>query len=238
MINLLLTITVFPNIVIYYYNRESGRGRNMLQSFSLSFCLLSVVLVRCLVVRGFFGRRLTLSVLETWYQADPCSVFMASSRPGFPVDPSHPVPYCTGLFLTRGTSVTASWRTGDQADSSSVLRHILVQAVQPFLSNAFSSRAIAEPSPASVLVPLFGIFVHSERLLDGAACFFHWHIFVTDLWSAQVMSLVNIWPLQRTHAREKLFVPGGNWSPSCESDVLPLDHGLPLFWKNWLHYQL
>ena len=51
----------------------------MLQSFSLSFCLLSVVLVRCLVVWGFFGRRLTLSVL--------LFRLTASSRPGFPYSP-------------------------------------------------------------------------------------------------------------------------------------------------------
>ena len=55
-------------------------------------------------------------------------------------------------------------------------------------------------------------FLHSERPLDGAACFFHWQIFVTDLRSAQVMSPVNRWPLQRTHAREKLIAPSGNWT--------------------------
>jgi hypothetical protein len=36
----------------------------MVQSFSLSFCLLSVLFVRCLDIWGFFGRRLTLSVFE------------------------------------------------------------------------------------------------------------------------------------------------------------------------------
>ncbi len=116
-------------------------GRNMLQSFfSLSFCLLSVLLVRCLVVRGFFGRRLTLSLLKNWWPGRFLFHLTASSRPGFPVDPSHPVPYRTGLFLTRDTSITASWRTGDQADSSSDLRHILVQAVQPFSSKCLIVR--------------------------------------------------------------------------------------------------
>ncbi len=33
---------------------------------------------------------------------------------------------------------------------------------------------------------------------------------VTDQRSAQVMNPMNKWPLQRTHAREKLFAPGGN----------------------------
>jgi hypothetical protein len=33
---------------------------------------------------------------------------------------------------------------------------------------------------------------------------------VTNQRSAQVMNPVNKWPLQRTHAREKLFAPGGN----------------------------
>ncbi len=59
----LLTITFFSKHCYDYY-RESGRGRNMLQSFSLSFCLLFVLLVRCLVVRGFFGRHLMLSIFE------------------------------------------------------------------------------------------------------------------------------------------------------------------------------
>ncbi len=162
-INSLLTITIFQTLLLLLQYRESGRGRNMLQSCSLSFCLLSVLLVRCLVVRGFFGRRLTLSVLNNWCHGRFLFRLTASSCPGFPVDPSRPVPFCTGLFLTRDTSITASWRTGDKADSSSDLRHILFQAVQPFSSNALSSGAIAEPSPASVLVPSFGIF--SSKLL-------------------------------------------------------------------------
>jgi hypothetical protein len=45
--------------------------------------------------------------------------------------------------------------------------------------------------------------------LDGAASFFSVDR-VTDQRSAQVMDPVNKWPLQRTHAREKLFAPGGN----------------------------
>ena len=145
----------------------------MLQSFSLSFCLLSVLLVRCLVVRGFFGRRLTLSVLKNWWPGRFLFRLTASSRPGFPVDPSRPVPYRTGLFLTRDTSITESWITGDQTDSSSDLWHILVQAVQPFSSNALSSGAIAEPSPASVLVPSFGIFsskLHTFRKTARWCC--------------------------------------------------------------------
>ncbi len=35
---------------------------------------------------------------------------------------------------------------------------------------------------------------------------------VTDQRSAQVMNPENKWPLQRTHAREKLFAPGRNWT--------------------------
>ncbi len=162
-INSLLTITIFQTLLLLLQYRESGRGRNMLQSFSLSFCLLSVLLVRCRVVLGFFDGHLTLSILKNWWPGRFLFRLTASSRPGFPVNPSRPVPYRTGLFLTRDTSITASWRTGYKADSSSDLRHILVQAVQPFSSNALSSGAIAEPSPASVLVPSFGIF--SSKLL-------------------------------------------------------------------------
>ncbi len=36
--------------------------------------------------------------------------------------------------------------------------------------------------------------------------------FVTDQRSGQVMNPVNRWPQQRTHAREKLFAPGRNWT--------------------------
>jgi hypothetical protein len=69
-------------------------------------------------------------------------------------------------------------------------------------------------------------FLHSERPLDGAACFFRWQIFVTEQRSAQVMSPVNRWPLQRTHAREKLNAPGANWTWIAQLWI-PLDRGLP-----------
>ena len=151
-INSLLTITIFPNIVIIIIITENY----MLQSFfSRSFCLLSVFLVRCLVDRGFCWRRLTLSVLFR---------LMTSSRPGFPFS--------------------------------------------PFSSNALSSWAVAELSPACVLVPPFGIFL--SKLLTSRKirqmvlqAFSIDRFFVTDQRSAQVMNPVNRWPLQRTHAREK-----------------------------------
>jgi hypothetical protein len=80
----------------------------------------------------------------------------------------------------------------------------------PFSFNALSSGAIAELSPVSVLVPLFGIFLSqlltSRKLALQAFSVDH----VTDQRSAQMMNPVNKWPLQRTHEREKLFAPGGN----------------------------
>jgi hypothetical protein len=48
---------------------------------------------------------------------------------------------------------------------------------------------------------------------------------VTDQRSAQVMNPVNKWPLQRKIILLLAGIEPG--SPSCESDVLPLDHGLP-----------
>ena len=162
-INSLLTITIFQTLLLLLLQRKWKGEEHVTIIFTVFSVLLSVLLVRCLVVRGFFGRRLTLSVLKNCWPGRFLFRLTASSRPGFPVNSSRPVPYRTGLFLTRDTSITASWRTGDKADSSSDLRHILVQAVQPFSSNALSSGAIAEPSPASVLVPSFGIF--SSKLL-------------------------------------------------------------------------
>jgi hypothetical protein len=74
--------------------------------------------------------------------------------------------------------------------------------------------AIAEPSPVCILVLPFGIFYLNfllpERPLDGAASFFIDIFFVTDQRFAQVMNLVNRWPLWRTYARGKLFAFGGN----------------------------
>jgi hypothetical protein len=96
--NSLLTITIFPNIVITLLLQRI----TCYNHFSQSFCLLSVFLVRCLIGRGFCWRRLMLSVLFR---------LTASSRPGFPYS--------------------------------------------PFSSNALSSGAIADPSPACVLVPPF-----------------------------------------------------------------------------------
>ncbi len=60
------------------------------------------------------------------------------------------------------------------------------------------------------------------------ACFFLWQIFVTDQRSAQVMSPVNRWPLQRTHAREKLFAPGGNWTRIAQLWIRLFTTGCPL----------
>ncbi len=70
----LLTITIFPNIVIIiiiYYYREL---HVTIIVFSRSFCLLSVF------SQGFCWRRLTLSVFLLFR-------LTASSRPGFPYSP-------------------------------------------------------------------------------------------------------------------------------------------------------
>ncbi len=52
---------------------------------------------------------------------------------------------------------------------------------------------------------------------------------VTDQRSAQVMNPVNKWPLENPRKRKIILLLAGiePGSPSCESDVLPLDHGLP-----------
>ena len=72
----------------------------------------------------------------------------------------------------------------------------------PFSSNALSSGAIAEPSPVQTSKSKL-LYIQKDPL-DGAASFFSVDR-VTDQRSAQVMNPVNKWPLQRTHAREKLF---------------------------------
>ncbi len=110
----------------YYYN-------------STEKVCLSSLFVRCLDVRGFLGRHLTLSVLKntsssvTWHILVQCySIF--SSRLS---NPSRPMPYYPRLLpscLQR-----ASW---------------------------FCRSPSSRPN-----------FLHSERPLDGAACFFHWQIF-------------------------------------------------------------
>ena len=102
-------------LLLYYYSELHVT----IIFHGLSVCL-SVLLVRCLIDRGFCWRRLTLSVLFR---------LTASSRPGFPYS--------------------------------------------PFSSNALSSGAIAEPSPASVLVPSFGIFsskLHTFRKTARWCC--------------------------------------------------------------------
>ena len=107
----------------------------------------------------------------------------------------------------------------------SVLLFRLTASSRPgFPYSPFSSNAVSSPN-FQVQTSL-----HSERSARWRCKLFSVDR-VTDQRSAQVMNPVNKWPLQRTHAREKLFLllagiePG---SPSCESDVLPLDHGLPL----------
>jgi hypothetical protein len=112
-INSLLTITIFPNIVITILLQRITRYNH----FSRSFCLLSVFLVRCLIDWGFCWRRLTLSVLFR---------LTASSRPGF--------------------------------------------SYSPFSSNALSSGAIGDPSPACVLVPPFGSFLSKKLLTFRKIC--------------------------------------------------------------------
>ncbi len=169
--------------------------------------------------------------------------------------------HVTIIFTVFLFVVCASWRTGDQADSCSVLRHLLVQAIPlTLLFQGFfwqeipPSQRLEELVTRQILLLTYGTFssrpsspsrpmpyhpgllpsrlqraswfrcsassppnfLHSERPLDGAACFFHWQIFVTDLRSAQVMSPVNRWPLQRTHAREKWIAPSGNWTRTAQ----------------------
>jgi len=77
----------------------------------------------------------------------------------------------------------------------------------PFSSNALSSGAIAEPSPVQTSKSKL-LYIQKDPL-DGVASFFSVDR-VTDQRSAQVMNPVNKWPLQRAHAREKLFSSGGN----------------------------
>jgi hypothetical protein len=92
-INSLLTITIFPNIVIIIIIITENY---MLQSFfSRSFCFLSVFLVRCLVDRGFCWRRLTLSVL--WHLLVQA----------FHLVPSRPMAYHPGLLPS--SLQRASW---------------------------------------------------------------------------------------------------------------------------------
>jgi hypothetical protein len=61
-----LTITIFPNIVIIIITvqRKWKGEEHVTIIFHCLSVLLSVLLIRCLVVPGFFVRRLTLSVLK------------------------------------------------------------------------------------------------------------------------------------------------------------------------------
>jgi hypothetical protein len=101
----------------------------------MSFCLLSILLVRCL---GCYRWLLwgVSCVLKNWWTGR--FLFHLTSS-------SHPELFSNKRYLHHSI-------LKNQEDSSFVLWHILVQAVHPLLPYALSSWAIAEPSPASVLV--------------------------------------------------------------------------------------
>ncbi len=153
----------------------------MLQSFSMSFCLLSILLVRCLVVRGFFGRRLTLRVLKNWFPGRFLFRLTASSHPGFPVNPSCAVPYCKGFF----------WQ---EVPPSQCLEELVTRQFLLLSYGKYLSRQSGPSRPMTYYPGLLPSclqqaswfccsasscpnFVHPERPLDGAECFFHWQIF-------------------------------------------------------------
>ncbi len=117
-------------------------------------------------------------------------------------------------------------------EQTSIIASLTVLSYGTSPSRAVPSEHLEELLIRQILVPSYGIFhsnlLHPERLLDGALCFFHWQIFVTDQRSAQVVSPVNRWPLQRQEKNYLLLAGIECGLPSCKSDVLPLDHGLPL----------
>ncbi len=108
----------------------------------------------------------------------------------------------------------------------SVLFHLTASSrpgfpYSPFSSNALSSGAIAEPSPACVLVPPFGIF--SSKLLTfrkirlmALQAFFS--VDLVTLTVLQIEDLPRWWTqwtngLYRGPTQEKnYFAPGGNWT--------------------------
>jgi hypothetical protein len=170
-------------LLCYYLQyRESGRGRNMLQSFSLSFCLLSVLLARCLIVRGFFGR--CLKSLKNWW---PGRFF-----------------FC----------LTAHSCLGHRA--------LLVQC----LSTWGYCRAVLSERLGSIA---WHLLTSRKTTKDQVM-----HAFSIDIFLLQIKDLPRWWArwtdgLYRGSTQEKnylLLVGNEPGLPSCESDVLPLDHRL------------
>ncbi len=148
----------------------------------------------------------------------------------------HGLSVCCPFFLSDALLTGASfWRRL----TLSVLFRLTASShpgfpFSPFSCNALSSGAFAEPSPACVLVPLFGIF-SSKLLTSRKAARWCCKLFPLTDFLLQIKDLPTWWirctdGLYRGPTQEKNYLllvgikPG---SPSCESDILPLDHGLP-----------
>ncbi len=180
--------------------------------------LLSVLLVWCLVARGYFWGAAHVKRLEELLTRQI-------------LVPSY------GIFSSRFFCFSVLVRC--------LIGTFLVQADPPFSSNALSSGAIAEPSPASVLKNcwsgrfLFRLtassrsnFLHPERLLDGAVCFFHWQIFCyrskicpSGEPGKQMAST------EDPRKRKKLIAPGGNWTRIAQLRIRR-STSRPRVWQN------
>ena len=210
-INSLLTITIFQSLLLLLLLQRKWKGEEHV-TFLLSFFSVVCSSRQMPCCPGLLWGAAHVKRLEELLTRQILVPFYGIFSSRF---------FCFSVLVQCLIEQGFSWQEQTSVIASlTVLSYgtFLVQADQPFWSNALSSGAIAEPSPASVLKNcwsgrfLFHLtassgsnFSHPERPLDGTVCFFHWQIFVTDQRSAQVVSPVNRWPLQRTHAREKLF---------------------------------
>ncbi len=176
-INSLLTITIFPNIVIIITVQRKWKGEEHVTIIFTVFLFVVCSSRQMPCCPGLLWEvshvkrleeLLTRQILVPSY-----GIFLSRlSRRLFSSSALSYRAFSDKRYLHQ--SVLKNWWQGRfffwlTAHSSSDLRHILVQAVQPFSSNALSSGAIEslfwkiEPSPASVLVLSFGIF--SSKLL-------------------------------------------------------------------------
>ena len=125
-INSLLTITIFQTLLLLLQRKWKGEKHVTIIFTVFLFVVCSSRQMPC--CPGLLWEASHVKRLEELVTRQILVPSYGIFSSGFPVDPSRPVPYRTGLFLTRDTSITASWRT----------RKILLLSYGTFLSRLSS----------------------------------------------------------------------------------------------------
>jgi hypothetical protein len=156
-INSLLTITIFQTLLLLLLQRKWKGEEHVTIIFTVFSVLLSVLLVRYLVAWGYIGGRLTWRTVD---QADSCSVLRHLLAQVFLLFRSCPVPYRTGLFVTRANLRHSVF-------DCSVLRHVSRPGRSALLIQCLIIRGYCRAVPSErleellirqILVPSYGIF--------------------------------------------------------------------------------